>query len=128
MCIPHRGKYHLLQVVDDTEDEAQGTQPTVGTSPANDDAQGNPEDDSLSFGKSSVELRGGLTLGREFELLASGVVTRVGDISVSGVCGWVSIIVPYGGGIVRGRVFVPKGVQAYLRPPIPVPSPLDSPH
>ncbi|GMH44225.1 hypothetical protein BSKO_12159 [Bryopsis sp. KO-2023] len=79
--------------------------------------------EKLAFGERSIELRGGLALVREFEILASGVTVGVGDVSVSGLPGWCSILVKRGGGLVRGRIFVPRGVEAYLRPHIPVPDP-----
>lgn len=103
---------HAEQEIEDSDIQKESSEPS-------DDRT----EDALDFGKRSVELRGGLVLGKEFELVASGIVTCVGDIAISGVSGWCSLIVPSGGGLIRGRVYVPRGVEAYLRPHIPVPDP-----
>ncbi|CAD7697733.1 unnamed protein product [Ostreobium quekettii] len=76
------------------------------------------------FGEASVEMCGGLTLAREVELDCSVLGWRWPDITVSGVPGWISVLVPSGRGRVVLRMWTPRGVEAFIRTPIPVPLPL----
>lgn len=48
----------------------------------------------------------------------------VADIAVSGLCGWIQVV----GTNMKGteivlRVFTPRGVEVFVRPPMPVPDP-----
>ena len=44
---------------------------------------------------------------------------RVADISVSGLPGWVSVETEQSQGRLVLRVWAPKGIGAYVRPPLP---------
>lgn len=46
------------------------------------------------------------------------------DIAISGIAGWVSIMDEHGRGTVKVRVMAPLGVEAFIRPPLPVPIPV----
>lgn len=86
--------------------------------------------ESAFFGKDSVLERGGLFVAREFEIECHGFEERILDICVSGVPGWVTVMVPRmhqrrNEGIFKGRVWAPKGIEVFLRPPIPAPNPLE---
>jgi nitric-oxide synthase len=81
-----------------------------------------------AFGAASVEARGGLRPVREVALpVESGAFEAVGDVAVSGVPGWVTVVAgPVRRGLkdtVRLRVWAPVGTEAYARPPLPVPLP-----
>lgn len=86
--------------------------------------------ENVFFGRDSVEDRGGLFVAREFEIECHGFEERILDICVSGVPGWVTVVVPKmsgrrNEGMFKGRVWAPKGIEVFLRPPIPVANPLE---
>lgn len=81
------------------------------------------------FGKESVINRGGLVLARKFKIDINGYFENICDISVSGLLGWVTVIIPKiyksgNKGVLSGRIWAPKGVEVFIRRPIPVPNPL----
>lgn len=45
----------------------------------------------------------------------------VADVAVSGLPGWVAIRTEQSGGRLVLRVWAPAGIEAYVRPPLPVP-------
>ena len=97
-------------------------------------------DDTPSLlGASAVAQRGGLWLARELSLPTTITDTdkTVADIAVSGLPGWVAVsISPDGFGRhysskqefqdvtqqdIRLRLWAPKGIEVYVRPPLPTP-------
>jgi hypothetical protein len=78
----------------------------------------------VMFGAQSVANHGGLRVAREVDLEMKQAGVVVGDIAMSGLPGWVSIV----SGRIRGplqlRVWTPRGVEAFLRPPLPCPCPV----
>ena len=88
------------------------------------------EDDTAPFGAAAVARRGGMYIAREFEAqLNSRTDVAAIDIAPSGIGGWIRV------GTARGarrnygesssawlRVSAPKGVEVFLRPPLPVTS------
>jgi hypothetical protein len=60
---------------------------------------------------------GGLDL--QIRLRGSGQ-TRVADIAISGLPGWLTVSVPNGRGSVHLAVWAPAGVEVFTRPPMPV--------
>ena len=73
----------------------------------------------------TVATRGGL-VPHLFKMKGSGGKECVGDLAVSGLPGWVSIWAPHSHQDITVRVWTPRGVEAFLRPPIPCPSPIDT--
>jgi hypothetical protein len=72
----------------------------------------------------SVKARGGLV---PHDLVVKAPLpTRacLADIAISGIPGWVAVYAPFYKGQVRLRVWAPRGVEVFLRPPLPTPSPL----
>ena len=51
---------------------------------------------------------------------AAGQAGPLADIAISGLSGWVAIFCPLHRGRVVVRVWVPRGIETYVRPPIPV--------
>ena len=47
----------------------------------------------------------------------------VADVAISGLLGWVSFRTEQTGGRLALRIWAPVGIEAYVRPPLPVPSP-----
>lgn len=45
----------------------------------------------------------------------------VADLAISGLPGWITIMSPGIHGGIRFRVWVPVGVEVFVRPPMPVP-------
>lgn len=83
-----------------------------------------PPHGAQPVGEACVEARGGLQAAKSIELTASAQWECLGDISVAGIPGWVSVYAPKLYGRIQLSVSAPKGVQAFLRPPFPVPCPL----
>eukprot|EP00884_Botryococcus_braunii_P017452 jgi/Botrbrau1/4390/Bobra.105_2s0036.1 len=71
------------------------------------------------FAENSVAARGGLQLAKEVCLQARGQ-TRLADIAISGLPGWLTVEVPSGHGEVQVAVWAPPGVEVFVRPPMPV--------
>lgn len=84
-----------------------------------------PED--ILFGSGSVSRRGGLHVVREATVKASrsfsGGSVPLADIAVGGMPGWVTVVSGGTTGVVRLRLWAPKGVEVYVRPPLPCPLP-----
>jgi hypothetical protein len=78
----------------------------------------------VAFAGHSVAARGGLRMMRDVELQSVGYVTTIADICVSGLPGWVAVVGGSGTEVLRMRVWAPKGVEVYVRPPIPCPTPV----
>ncbi|GAX85282.1 hypothetical protein CEUSTIGMA_g12700.t1 [Chlamydomonas eustigma] len=80
----------------------------------------------------SVAARGGLVphdlLIRTGEggVGVGGKSGAIADIAVSGMPGWVTFWAPRAKHDLRVRVWVPVGVEVFLRPPFPCPSPIKS--
>eukprot|EP00210_Caulerpa_lentillifera_P004189 g3995.t1 len=85
---------------------------------------------SAFFGRESVTTRGGLSISREFEFQCNEFDEVVVDITISGLPGWITAVLQKGNrkrniGVFKGRIWTPKGIEVFLRPPIPMPNPLD---
>ena len=78
----------------------------------------------MAFASGSVARRGGLRFARDVELQSADIVTTIADICVSGMPGWVAVVTGAGREAVRMRLWTPRGVEVYVRPPIPCPTPL----
>ena len=81
------------------------------------------------FGRDRV-LETGWAVAKSFQIECLGFEENLADISVSGLPGWISLAVPYMSkdrdrGWLKGRVWAPKGVEVFLRTPIPVVHPLN---
>jgi nitric-oxide synthase len=88
--------------------------------------------ESEPFGTESVKARGGLRMSKE-----TGIESTV-DVSISGIPGWVTIYhsatfrAPPSAKLrgetaneqLRIRIWTPVGIEVFVRPPIPVPSPI----
>ena len=61
------------------------------------------------------------TGGAQVALDAGARGEGVADVCVSGLPGWVAVRVPGARGVVRLRVWVPAGIEVFVRPPLPVP-------
>lgn len=106
----------------------------VGTSRGNASKAGRLDSqiESEPFGTESVKARGGLRMSKE-----TGIESTV-DVSISGIPGWVTIYhseksrappaVKLRGETantqLRMRIWTPVGIEVFVRPPIPVPSPI----
>lgn len=74
--------------------------------------------------KESVAARGGLvphTLRVPVPQIPSSQC--LADVAVSGLPGWVSVYAPFAKQGIDLRVWVPRGVEVFLRPPVPCPPP-----
>lgn len=74
--------------------------------------------------KESVAARGGLvphTLRVPVPQIPSSQC--LGDVAVSGLPGWVALYAPFATQPLELRVWVPRGVEVFLRPPVPCPPP-----
>jgi nitric-oxide synthase, plant len=81
--------------------------------------------DGFSFGAESVASRGGLRMTREDEMTVdSDYFESIGDVALSGVPGWVSVLAGPGSrrnrGMVHLKIWAPVGVEVFVRPPLPV--------
>lgn len=74
------------------------------------------------FGQQSVLARGGLKVVKTVTVEAIGWEDAVVDIAVSGLPGWVAVSAPEGRGPIELRLWAPRGVEVFVRPPLPVPS------
>ncbi|CAL8466555.1 g6091 [Coccomyxa elongata] len=74
------------------------------------------------FGIDIVRSRRGLRVIKEVNLSLSGAGPVV-DVAISGLPGWVSFRSEQSGGRLALRVWAPVGIEAYVRPPLPVPPP-----
>ncbi|KAK3239253.1 hypothetical protein CYMTET_50804 [Cymbomonas tetramitiformis] len=94
---------------------------------------GPPSDDALplpevgtegALGAATVAERGGLEVAREITLEATGAANvPLADIVLSGLGGWVTVFATQDrseASVVRLRVWAPRGLEVFLRPPMPV--------
>eukprot|EP00879_Flechtneria_rotunda_P017821 GHRR01018680.1.p1 GENE.GHRR01018680.1~~GHRR01018680.1.p1 ORF type:complete len:565 (+),score=194.15 GHRR01018680.1:1522-3216(+) len=73
--------------------------------------------------KDSVKARGGLvphTLVVKSPIPTSNCLA---DVAVSGLPGWIGVFAPFSKQDVVLRIWVPRGVEVFLRPPLPCPTP-----
>mmetsp|Transcript_23158 Transcript_23158/g.60253 ORF Transcript_23158/g.60253 Transcript_23158/m.60253 type:complete len:403 (-) Transcript_23158:151-1359(-) len=109
------------------EDEIQVGEEEVEEEGREDDSEAvelDGNDDGELYGAQSVKDRGGLCLVRTAEIKTTGRVEPLVDISVSGLAGWVSVMgTSRKEQSIKLRIFTPRGVEAFLRPPLPVPDP-----
>eukprot|EP01023_Acetabularia_acetabulum_P011386 TRINITY_DN15231_c0_g1_i2.p3 TRINITY_DN15231_c0_g1~~TRINITY_DN15231_c0_g1_i2.p3 ORF type:complete len:226 (-),score=34.84 TRINITY_DN15231_c0_g1_i2:395-1072(-) len=78
---------------------------------------------NLFHGIKTVKSQGGLKIGSNINTECDGKPVALQDIAISGLPGWVTV---WGGkqkGKISLRVWTPKGVQVFTRPPVPVPMP-----
>lgn len=83
--------------------------------------------DKVLLPTASVEARGGLVptvLVVQPAGMGADSRAALADIAVSGLPGWVSVHVPRAQKALRLRVWAPRGVEVFLRPPLPCPSPM----
>ena len=52
-------------------------------------------------------------------MVANGSDAALADVSLSGLPGWVSVSAPLATGRITLRVWVPRGSEAFVRPPLP---------
>jgi hypothetical protein len=99
-------------------DEQQGEVPNSSSS-SKKGSKGNSE----LFCKESVQARGGL-VPHSF-VVKSPIPTAacLADVAVSGLPGWVGVYAPFSKQDIVLRVWVPRGVEVFLRPPLPCPAP-----
>lgn len=74
------------------------------------------------FGQQSVLARGGLKVAKTVTVEATGLDDAVADVAVSGLPGWVAVSAPGGRGPIELRLWAPRGVEVFVRPPLPVPN------
>ncbi|KAL6757450.1 hypothetical protein V8C86DRAFT_1669624 [Haematococcus lacustris] len=74
----------------------------------------------------SVAARGGL-VPHTLRIKVDGSRRPLADVCISGLPGWITVWAPGARQDVPLRVWAPKGVQVFLRPPLPCPSPLREP-
>jgi hypothetical protein len=80
--------------------------------------------EDVLFGAHSVAEHGGLRVARELDVGIQQMGTVVADIAMSGLPGWVSVVSCRLRGTLKVRIWTPRGVEAYLRPPLPCPCPV----
>ena len=81
--------------------------------------QNDAEADGPCFGAGSVAARGGLVVAKQVSIAAAGQDGPLADIAISGLAGWVAIYAPAQRGRIVVRIWVPRGIEAYVRPPMP---------
>jgi hypothetical protein len=109
----------------------------------NDDDDGTDSDDEHTTSSSSSSGGGGSGSSRRVLLCKESVAARGGlvpttlrvpvpsipssaclaDVAISGLPGWVSVFAPFAKQGLELRVWVPRGVEVFLRPPVPCPPP-----
>ena len=52
-------------------------------------------------------------------MVANGTDAALADVALSGLPGWVSVSAPLATGRISLRVWVPRGCEAFVRPPVP---------
>lgn len=113
--------YVEIDMGDDMGDDSGGD--VEGDTDGHD--EGDDEGDSNGlFGQLAVERRGGLQVAKETTVEAIGTRGAIADVVFSGLPGWVQVFAPRDKGSIQLRLWAPRGVEVFVRPPIPVPSPL----
>ncbi len=74
------------------------------------------------FGQASVAARGGLRVAKTTTVQAVGLDDAVTDVALSGLPGWLAVSAPGARGPITLRMWAPRGVEVFVRPPLPVPS------
>jgi nitric-oxide synthase len=102
------------------EEQQQGEDPSSSSSSSTQKAS---KGSSVLFCKESVEARGGL-VPHSF-VVKSPIPTAacLADVAVSGLPGWIGVYAPFSKQDIVLRVWVPRGVEVFLRPPLPCPPP-----
>jgi nitric-oxide synthase, plant len=81
------------------------------------------------IGAAAVAARGGLRIAREVDLMPGSRFAPIADISISGLGGWITVVAggtdarrgtQQSGPAIRLRVWVPRGSEVFVRPPMPV--------
>lgn len=86
---------------------------------------GEDAEEQKLYGAESVRQRGGLWLSRRAEIKTTGRKEALVDIAVSGLGGWVSVLGTSRKDMdIELRIYTPRGVEAFVRPPLPVPDPV----
>ena len=114
--------YSVRRLCVDTEGESSDSSSGSGSDRR---SRGQAE---VAFASHSVAKRGGLRLAREVELHGTEFAATIADVCVSGLPGWVAVVAGPGSGTLRMRLWAPRGVEVYIRPPIPCPTPLGFEH
>jgi hypothetical protein len=78
---------------------------------------------SVLFCKESVQARGGLVPHSVVVKSPIPTAACLADVAVSGLPGWVGVYAPFTKQDIVLRVWVPRGVEVFLRPPLPCPPP-----
>ncbi|WIA31824.1 hypothetical protein OEZ86_002691 [Tetradesmus obliquus] len=101
-------------------EEQQAEDPSSSSSSSSNKAS---RGSGVLFCKESVQARGGL-VPHSF-VVKSPIPTAacLADVAVSGLPGWVGVYAPYSKQDIVLRVWVPRGVEVFLRPPLPCPPP-----
>jgi hypothetical protein len=102
-------------------DEQQGE--VVDPSSSSSSSKKGSKGSTVLFCKESVQARGGL-VPHSF-VVKSPIPTAacLADVAVSGLPGWVGVYAPFSKQDIVLRVWVPRGVEVFLRPPLPCPVP-----
>uniref|UniRef100_A0A061RY59 Nitric-oxide synthase, plant n=1 Tax=Tetraselmis sp. GSL018 TaxID=582737 RepID=A0A061RY59_9CHLO len=124
-ALPLLGPEDEIDVCDGSDDEPAGREGAPGVADEGADYEEMEGGDEPLFGVASTKRRGGLRLARTLELKTTGRIEAVCDLAVSGLAGWVSVVgTNRRSRSIAIRVFVPPGVEVFMRPPMPVPNPI----
>jgi nitric-oxide synthase len=115
---------------DSDGDEGGDADDSVRIPAARDSEQGRPSEPGGSSGSrfldggASVAARGGL-VPHSVTIPAPDLPTSscLADVAVSGLPGWVGLYAPFARQPLQLRVWAPRGVEVFLRPPLPCPPP-----
>ncbi len=61
----------------------------------------------------------------QVHLEARGLERHIGDIAISGLAGWVAVHSGPSQVAIHLQVWCPKGIEAFSRPPMPMPDPFE---
>jgi hypothetical protein len=107
------------EFLQELQDEQQGEVLNSSSSSSKKGSKGS----SVLFCKDSVQARGGL-VPHSF-VVKSPIPTAacLADVAISGLPGWVGVYAPFSKQDIVLRVWAPRGVEVFLRPPLPCPTP-----
>ena len=110
----------------DSATDELGEETSKGVDHPSDSGKGEESGAAEFFGGDAVLERGGLVAAKRFEIECFGLEEEMADISISGLPGWVSIVAKRrrDRGVLRGCVWAPKGIEVFVRTPIPIDNPL----
>ncbi|KAF8070981.1 nitric oxide synthase [Scenedesmus sp. PABB004] len=132
------GEAFELDAEDDEGEEGEEGEEEEGEQAQDGEGDGEGGDDAGAGGAGARARRGGrrLLLARESVAARGGLVPHsvvvrpplptaecLADVAVSGLPGWVGVYAPFTRGEVVLRVWAPRGVEVFLRPPLPCPPP-----